>query len=108
MATDAQSNTVEIIFDRAIDIGVQANVSGTAVIFENGTQRATTPLSYSASSRVSMKITVPAGTFQTARWEVVFKLGPLETHMSAYTVGLTDIQLDYKAYASGSLIRTTS
>ena len=103
---DSQKNWLEVIFDRAIDIGVQTNVSGTAVIFQNGIQKATAPWSYSASSRGTVKVTVPAGTFQTTEWETVLRLGPAETFARIYAVGIQGVRTDTKIYASGSLTTT--
>lgn len=108
MTSDNQNNTAEIIFDRPIDLGVQANISGTAVIFENGVQRVTAPLSYSASSRGTARVTVPAGTFQTTIWEAVLRIGQLETSMSINFVGMHDVRVEAKVYAAGSLASTWS
>ncbi len=106
--TDNLNNIAEIIFDRPIDLGVQANISGTAAIFENGVQKGTAPLSYSASSKGTAKVTVPAGTFQTTMWEALLRIGPLETSMSIYTVGIHDIRMESKIYTGGSLASTWS
>lgn len=108
VTTDAQNNTAEIIFDRPIDLGVEANISGTAVIFENGVQKATAPLSYAASAKGTARITVPAGTFQTTIWEALLRIGQLETSMSIYTVGIQDVRTESKIYTGGSLASTWS
>lgn len=108
VTSDTSNNVVEIVFDRPIDLGIEANVSGTAVVFENGVQRATAPLTYSASTKGTAKVTVPAGTFQTTVWEAVLKIGQLETSMSIYAVGIQDVRMASKVYAGGALNTTWS
>lgn len=107
VATDAQHNVVEIIFDKPFGLGVSEIRSGTAQIFRNGTQKAVVPWSFVASLRGSVRVTVPAGTFYTTRWETVFKFGEHETVMSIYTVGITAVRMDSKEYVSGSHTTTT-
>ncbi len=108
VTTDTSNNMAEIIFDRPIDLGIEANVSGTAAIFENGVQRGTAPLTYSASAKGTAKVTVPAGTFQTTIWEAVLRIGQLETSMSIYAVGIQDVRMESKIYAGGALNSTWS
>lgn len=106
VATDAQQNTVEIIFDKAFASSIEENLSGTALIFHNGVQKATPPWSFVSWARGTVKVTVPAGTYQTTRWDAVLRVGELETHLSSYTVGQKDVRRDSKLYISGTLHNT--
>lgn len=96
VATDAQQNTVEIIFDKAFASDIEENLSGTA----------TPPWSFVSSARGTVKVTVPAGTYQTTRWDAVLRVGELETQLSSYTVGQKDIRRDSRLYISGILHNT--
>jgi hypothetical protein len=98
----------EIILDKPFRQGVSENVSGTAQASQNGGQPIQVPWSYTASPRGTLKVTVPAGTFRTTKWNVVFRLGQLEAQFAVYAVGLTDVRLESKQYLSGSLAATIS
>ncbi len=85
VATDAQQNTVEIIFDKAFASSIEANLSGTALVFHNGVQKATPPWSFE---------------------DAILRVGELETQLSSYTVGQKDVRRDSKLYISGTLHNT--
>ncbi len=108
VTTDAQHNVTEIVFDRGLVMGVPVTYSGNAQIFVNGTQTATLPWNYTAAPREPAKITVPAGTFQTTRWDVEIQLGQLDTQLSIFNVGIMAVRRDSKEYVNGSLAATTS
>ena len=108
VTTDTSNNMAEIVFDRPIDLGIQTNISGTAAIYENGVQRGTAPLTYSASSKGTARVTVPAGTFQATIWDVLLRIGQLETSMSIHAVGIQDVRMESKIFAAGSLASTWS
>lgn len=108
VTTDAQQNVTEIIFDKALVMGVPVTFSGNAQVFVNGAQTATLPWSYTAAPREPVKVTVPAGTFQTTRWDVEVRLGQLDTQLSIFNVGIMAVRRDSKEYVNGSLAATQS
>jgi hypothetical protein len=108
VTTDDQHNVTEIIFDKALTFGAPADTSGNALVFVNDTQTTTLPWSYKAAPKDAAKVTVPAGTFQATRWEVELQLGPFNTTLTIYSVGIMGIRRDSKEYMNGSLVSTTT
>jgi hypothetical protein len=102
VASDNLNNTIEILFNKPIDLGVETEGSGAAVILQNGVQKGTSAWSFSASSRGRVKVTVPAGTFQATEWDAVLRIGASETLMKIYAVGILDVRMESKISASGS------
>jgi hypothetical protein len=74
----------------------------------NGTQTTALAWSYTTTPREKVKITVPAGTFQTTRWDVKVTLGQLDTSLNIYNVGIMAVRRDSKEYLNGSLASTTT
>jgi hypothetical protein len=108
VTTDPRHTVSEIIFDKAMAMGVPAEASGNALVFVNGTQTATLGWSYRSVPHEKVKVTVPAGTFQTTRWEANVKLGQIDTLLSIYNVGIMAVRRDSKDYVNGSLASTTT
>jgi len=105
--TEPGGNVEEHIFDRPFDIGVRVDRSGTAQFLGNGFALGRDPWHFAATSRGLVSVTVPAGTFQAALWEVVFRLGEHKTLSSVYTVGLTDVRRVDRLYWSGAFVSTS-
>ena len=105
--TDPAGNVEENIFDKAFDIGVRVDRSGTAQFLGNGFALGRDPWRFAATPRGLVQVTVPAGTFQAAHWEVVFRLGEHKTLSSVYTVGLTEVRRVDRLYWSGSFVSTS-
>lgn len=105
--TDPAGNVEENIFDRAFEIGVRVDRSGTAQFLGNGFALGRDPWRYAATPRGLVKVTVPAGTFQAALWEVVLRLGEHKTLSSVHTVGLTEVRRVDRLYWSGTFVSTS-
>jgi hypothetical protein len=105
--TDPAGNIEENIFDRTFEIGVRVDRSGTAQFLGNGFALRRDPWHFAATPRGLVEVTVPAGTFQAALWEVVFRLGEHKTLSSVYTVGLTEVRRVDRLYWSGSFVSTS-
>lgn len=108
VATDAQKNVLEIVFDRTFGIAVQEDASGTAQIIHNGDVRGSSQWRFVSSSGGKVKITVPAGTFQATKWEATLRLGQMEVLFNVHSVGLTDIRIESHESINGSLVATTA
>lgn len=108
VSTDARKNALAIIFDRPFGVGTEDRASGVARIVQNNQQRGTIAWTYSSVSRGTVTITVPAGTFETKKWETTLKLGKGATVYDIYVVGVTDIRVDAKEYLNGQQTSTSS
>ncbi len=105
--TEPGGNVEENIFDRPFDIGVRVDRSGTAQFLGNGFALGRDPWRFAATPRGRVKVTVPAGTFQAALWEIVLRLGERKTLSTVHTVGLTDVRRVDRLYWSGAFVSTS-
>jgi hypothetical protein len=87
-------NTAEIAFDKPLPLGAQDASSGTASLTLNGAQQATVPWTFTSTSPGRESVRVPAGSFQAQRWDVVLKLGALESRLVVHVVGVTDVRVE--------------
>lgn len=55
------------------------------------------------TNRGTVKITVPAGSFSTTRWEGTYTLGQLRQVFTVYMVGAHEIRADIDIYLGGTL-----
>lgn len=98
------SEVVEIVFDRPIALGgVQESRAGGAQIYQNGALQGTAPWTTAVTNRGTVKITVPAGSFSTTRWEGTYTLGQLRQVFTVYMVGAHEIRADIDIYLGGTL-----
>ncbi len=108
VVTNAQQSVLEVVFDRPFRIRVVENASGTVQIFENGTPKASLPWTYTSTAQGTTKVTVPAGTFRTTRWDTNLKIADREMRSRFFTVGYTDVRWETAAFASGGQTGMTS
>ena len=103
VASDAQNNLLEILFDKSVPTGpTQEVLAGSAQVFENGTLQGKVPWRAAASRQGPVNVTVPAGTFRAMRWSIEFTLGQVRQVSSIHTVGFADVRIDTKIFTSGS------
>ncbi|HEV8339361.1 MAG TPA: hypothetical protein VGR25_06860 [bacterium] len=98
--------TLEIVFDRPIALGgVQETRSGGAQIYENGALKGTALWKTAVVNRGTARITVPAGTFSTTRWEGTYTLGELRQEFTVYMVGAHEMRAEIDVFVGGSLTK---
>lgn len=108
VVTNAQHDVLEVVFDQPFRIRVQENASGKAQIFENRALKTSLPWSYTSTAQGTMRVTVPAGTFQARRWDAILRLADREMRYRFFTVGHTDVRWETMAFASGGQTGMTS
>jgi len=98
------TDTVEIVFDRPIALGgVQESRSGGAQVYQNGTLQGTAPWTTTVLNKGTVRITVPAGSFSTTRWEGTYTLGQLRQTFTVYMVGAHEVRAEVDIFVGGTL-----
>lgn len=100
------NETLEIVFDRPIALGgVQETRNGGAQIYQNGALQGTAPWKTAVVNRGTARITVPAGTFSTTRWEGTYTLGELRQVFTVYMVGAHEVRAGIDVFVGGALTK---
>ncbi len=100
------STTLEIVFDTPVALGgVQETRNGGAQVYENGALQGVAPWKVAVVNRGSARITVPAGTFSTTRWEGTYVLGQLQQKFTVYMMGAHEVRAEIDVYVGGSLTK---
>jgi len=103
LVTDG-TDTLEIVFDRPIALGgVQETRRGSAEVYQNGALQGTAPWATMVVNKGTARITVPAGSFSTTRWEGTYTLGQLRQTFTAHMVGAHEVRVDVDIFISGTL-----
>ncbi len=98
------NEVVEIVFDRPIALGGAPETrNGGAQIYQNGVLQGTAPWSTAVVHKGTARITVPAGSFSTTRWEGTYTLGQLRQAFTVYMVGAHEVRADIDIFVGGTL-----
>lgn len=101
------ANTLEIVFDKPYaTTGVTESLAGRTEIYQNGEMTGRGGWSNVVSRGQTERVTVPAGTFSTQRWEGALVLGNLKQVYTAYAVGHVEVRIDMEVFDKG--VRTAS
>lgn len=94
--------TVEIVFDKPYaTTGATEALAGRTEIYQNGDLSGRGGWSNVVSRGKAAKISVPAGTFNTTRWEGTLILGNLKQVYTMYAVGPVEVRVDMEVFNKG-------
>ena len=94
--------TIEIVFDKPYaTTGASESLAGRTEIYQDGELSGRGGWSNVVSRGQAAKVTVPAGTFSTTRWEGTLVLGNLKQVYTMYAVGPVEVRVDMEVFSKG-------